>query len=77
MGPVIKMDASVSRLFELHLSRQPKAAPKNGEKYGVPKLLPEKVFIGEARACLQHPPQAMRKSYALCVVCGNPRTLKR
>ena len=74
-SPMVRSVSSIPA--HSHLPRQPEAAPENGAKYGDHFGFPFAGRLNEARACLQHPPQAMRKSYALCVVCGNPRTLKR
>ena len=53
-----------------HLSRQPKAAPKNGEKYGDHFGFPFAGRLNEARACLPPPPPptTLLKDYAVCVV---------
>ena len=74
-SPMVRNDSRLPAYS--HLSRQPKPAPKNGAKYGDHFGFPFAGRLNEARACLQPPTQAMRKGYALCVVCGNPRTLKR
>ena len=60
-----------------HLSRHPNAAPNNGEKYGDSIHFPFAHWLNEEGACLQKPIQTALRNYALCVVCGNPRTLKR
>ena len=77
-APLVSMVRSVSsKPAHTHLSRQPKAARQNGEKYGDQFGATHEGRLDEGRTCLQPPSTVVRQSYAVCVVCANPRTSRR